>query len=401
MIPSAMAFRESFPFLVQLSRNGVMDAGLDDQLGERQRIQVAQIGSGVCLNVGIEEVAHVRLVGLDVQLLARMLFDRGAGVAVKLHLLLQGRDFGIGVTCLSEILGDVRISAHERGHGLVERNPQRLGFGERVRIAGIAAEVMEILLHLARRRHRLAKIAERFAGGIELFLPLHQPILELDVVVPSVALVDVQLVGAIDRDGLLHIPEQLLEIHDVAVILVVAVEPVGAADGLEQVVIVQLVVEIDVGAARRVEAGQELAHHDQQLEIGRLLDEPPLGLIFIGFRGLAAFQDVLRVGVELVSLVAVGRFAGDRVVVRLVGCDDAAILAEGRVLEEPVIMAGVIDAGRHEDGRAPVVVQARLEAEVLDDAGDDALLALARAHQLFHFRPALAEDGALKIVQRL
>ena len=71
----------------------------------------------------------------------------------------------------------------------------------------------------------------------------------------------------------------------------------------------------------------------------------------------------MRVGVKFVALVAVGRFAGDRVVVRLVGRDDPAILAEGRVLEEIVIVAGVIDAGRNEDGGAPVVVQARLETE--------------------------------------
>jgi hypothetical protein len=67
-------------------------------------------------------------------------------------------------------------------------------------------------------------------------------------------------------------------------------------------VIAQLVVEIDAGAARSVEAGQEFAHHDQQLEVGRLLNETPLGLIFISFRGLAVFQDVLCIGVELVSL---------------------------------------------------------------------------------------------------
>ena len=41
---------------------------------------------------------------------------------------------------------------------------------------------------------------------------------------------------------------------------------------------------------------------------------------------------------------------------------------EGRVLEKPEVMAGVVDGGRHEDGRAPVVIQARLEAEVFDDA---------------------------------
>ena len=260
---------------------------------------------------------------------------------------------------------------------------------------------MQELLHLTRWRHRLAQVAERLAGGIELFPAFLEPVLQLDVVRAAVALINVQLVGAIDRDGLLHVLEQLLEVHDVAVVLVVAVEPVGAADGLEEVVVVQLVIEVDVGAARRVEAGEELAHHDQQLEVGRFLDEAALGLVLVGFGRLAVLQDVLRVGVELVAFVAVGRLAGDRVVVRLEGRDDAAELAEGGVLEEPVVVAGVVDARRHEDGRAPVVVQARLQVEVLDDAGDDALLALARAHQLLHRRPALAEDGLLKVVQRL
>ncbi len=48
--------------------------------------------------------------------------------------------------------------------------------------------------------------------------------------------------------------EQLLEVHDVAEVLVVAIESVGAADRLEEVVIVQFVIEVDVSATRRVEA---------------------------------------------------------------------------------------------------------------------------------------------------
>jgi hypothetical protein len=139
-----------------------------------------------------------------------------------------------------------------------------------------------------------------------LLLAFLQPVLEVDVVVAAAALVDVQLVGAVDRDGLLHVAEQLLEVDDVAVVLVVAVEPVGAADGLEQVVVAQFVVEVDVGAARRIEAGQQLAHHDQQLQVRRLLDEAALGLVLVLLGGLAVLQDVLRVGVELVALVAVG-----------------------------------------------------------------------------------------------
>ena len=87
----------------------------------------------------------------------------------------------------------------------------------------------------------------------------------MHIVVAAVALVDVQLVGVVHRDGLLHVAEEFLEIDDVAVILVVAVQPVGAADGLKEVMVMQFVVEVNVGAARRIEAGQQLAHHDQEL----------------------------------------------------------------------------------------------------------------------------------------
>jgi hypothetical protein len=64
-------------------------------------------------------------------------------------------------------------------------------------------------------------------------------------------------------------------------------------------------------------------------------------------------------------------------------------------------VAGVVDRSRHQDRRAAVIVQARLEAEVLDDVGDDALLALARAHQLFHGCPALAQHRLLEVVEVL
>ena len=53
-------------------------------------------------------------------------------------------------------------------------------------------------------------------------------------------------------------------------------------------------------------------------------------------------------------------------------------------------MAGVVDAGRYEDGRSPVIVQTRLQAKVLNNAGDNSLLALTSAHQFLHGRPAFA-----------
>ena len=116
-------------------------------------------------------------------------------------------------------------------------------------------------------------------------------------------------------------------------------------------------------------------------------------------RRLPVFEDVLFVSVELVALVAVGWLPRYRIVVWLVGGDDAAVLAERLALEHPEIMAGVVDPRRHQNGRAPVVVQTRLESEVLDDVGNDALLALPCAHQLLHRRPVFTDYGFLEIVQ--
>ena len=40
-------------------------------------------------------------------------------------------------------------------------------------------------------------------------------------------------------------------------------------------------------------------------------------------------------------------------------------------------------------------------AEVVDDVSDDALLALAGAHELFYRRPAFAQNGPLEVVEPL
>ena len=129
----------------------------------------------------------------------------------------------------------------------------------------------------------------------------------------------------------------------------------------------QLVVEVDVRAAWRVEARQQLADDDKQLQVRWFLDEAPLDLVFVLLGRLPGLEHVLRVRVELVALVAVLGLARDGVVVRLVRRDDAAVAAEVRVLKEPEVVARVVDRRRHEDRRAPVVVEARLEREVLDD----------------------------------
>ena len=60
---------------------------------------------------------------------------------------------------------------------------------------------------------------------------------------------------------------------------------------------------------------------------------------------------------------------------------------------------GVVDRGGDQDRRPPIVVEPRLEAEVLDDIGDDALLAFAGAHQLLQRCPALAQHRLLEVVE--
>ena len=158
---------------------------------------------------------------------------------------------------------------------------------------------------------RLAQIAERFAGVVQLLAALFLPVFELDVALGLSVVVGVEFVGGVDGDGVLHVAEQLFEVDDLAVRLVVAVEAVGAADGLKEVVVAQLVVEVDDGAGGCVEAGEQLADHDQQFHVGGLVLEAPLGFVFVGLGGLAVGQHVLDVGVVLVTLVALLGFFGD------------------------------------------------------------------------------------------
>ena len=70
----------------------------------------------------------------------------------------------------------------------------------------------------------------------------------MDVVAPTAAFVNVQLVRAVNRNGLLHVPKKLLKIDDMSIILIVSIETVGATNGLKEVVVVQFVIEINIGA---------------------------------------------------------------------------------------------------------------------------------------------------------
>ncbi len=192
-----------------------------------------------------------------------------------------------------------------------------------------------------RRLDRLAEQGERFERVVEPLPALLQAILQQHLGIGAAGAV-IQL-GGVDRDGVLDLLEQVLVVDDVAEVLVLAVQPVGAADRLEQAVVLHRLVDVEIGAGRRVEAGEQLVHHDQQLHVRRLLGEQRLGPLLVGL-GLGharlGFDVLQQLGVGVVDelLVGLGVGAGflQRHVLRLrvVGGHHRALALERRLLEQ-------------------------------------------------------------------
>ena len=120
--------------------------------------------------------------------------------------------------------------------------------------------------------------------------------------------------------------------------------------------IAQFVIEINVRTAWGVEAGEQFAHYDQQLHARGFFDEAAFHLGLIRLCCLVLRQNLVGINVELETLIAVRRLARDGVVIWLVRCDDAAVLAEECGLEVPEIVARVVDAGRDQKRRSSVAI---------------------------------------------
>ena len=101
-------------------------------------------------------MTHVRLIGLDVELLTGVLLDCRPDLNEELNLHLQGRRRGIVIARFGQVLRNVSVRAGKERHRLVERDPQRLGLIQCVRVRSVTTEVMKKLLHLARQRNGLA-----------------------------------------------------------------------------------------------------------------------------------------------------------------------------------------------------------------------------------------------------
>ena len=168
-----------------------------------------------------------------------------------------------------KVVRNVGIGPHQRHRGLVERDTLGLVLGQLRRNLGVAAEVVDVLQLALGRLHRLAEQRDGFQRVVQTLAALGQAVLQQDLGVGAAGAV-VQL-GGVNRDGVLDLLEQVLVVHDVAEVLVVAIEAVDAANGLEQAVVLHGLVDVEIGAARRIEAGEQLVHHDQQPHVGGLL----------------------------------------------------------------------------------------------------------------------------------
>ena len=172
--------------------------------------------------------------------------------------------------------------------------------------------------------------------------------------------------------------------------------------------ILHRLVDIKISAGRGVKTGEQLVDHDQQLHVGRLAGEQRLGLFLVSLGlvhvgpGLDIFQQIL-VGVidELpVSLgVGAGFLPGHIPGLGIVGGDHRAFALEGGLLEQLVILAGLIDAGSDQNGVAPLARQPRLATEIEDDVAHHPVHPRFGAEHLLQGAPMIFQLGLLPVVQ--
>ena len=60
-----------------------------------------------------------------------------------------------------------REGSYVDSDGFVERDPEGLGLVQRIRVGGVAAEVVQVLLHFAGKWNRFAQVTQRLAGLIQ------------------------------------------------------------------------------------------------------------------------------------------------------------------------------------------------------------------------------------------
>ena len=161
-------------------------------------------------------------------------------------LLLDRLRLRGAVTRLLQLSRQIGKGADQLGHKLIQGQTQCLFLAQRLFIGPrLTAEIMLIIELRLGRFHWLTQGADGFQSVIQILFGLGQSILEQ----PGHILLVItrEGLGRIVVDRLLQRLEQVFVIDDVAVLLVVTIEPIHPADGLEQVVISHLLVDIEVG----------------------------------------------------------------------------------------------------------------------------------------------------------
>ena len=262
------------------------------------------------------------------------------------------------------------------------------------------AEIPQVRLGVPRRLDGFAQRLDRFTGLLQPLPPTLEAVLQQAFHV--FAVIALERLARVFLDRSLQRPEQILVVDDVAVLLVLSVQSVDAADRLEETVILHLLVDVEIRCGRGIETGQQLVHDDQELHLPGLVDEPPLDLLLelLGFvhRLVLGLTEVVRqhLSVDVVFQQLLGQalacfFSLDVACSGTIGGDDGAPVLQSGPTECLEEAAGRVDAVRHEHGVAAPALQAVTRLHIDQDVVHDLLNPVPRARDLPHGAPLLPE----------
>ena len=186
----------------------------------------------------------------------------------------------------------------------------------------------------------------------------------------------------------------MLVVDYVAMALFLAVEPVDAANRLEEIVVFHLLVDVEIGCGRRVKACQQLVNHDQQLHLRRMFDKLLLRpFLEIFGRLVAAHGKIHPVLVLGFRKLLAGERLGKAWLIAAVACNDGTFILERRehVAEHRPETICLVNRLANKHCIAPPFAQRRLDPHIHANVGDNTLYALFRRKEILHPRPALLQ----------
>ena len=223
---------------------------------------------------------------------------------------------------------------------------------------------MLVLQRALRRRHWLAQRSHHLQSFIQVLALLLNTILEQAFYIFFVVICE-GFRGVV-RNRILQRLEQISVVDDIAVLFIVTIEPVHAADSLEEAVILHVLIDVEIGRTRCIKAGQEFIDHNKQPHLAGMLDERLLDTLF---KLVNPLDSIVGVGLEVVGehptvdvvlddllvLASARVFLRDLGCVRLIARDDGDLAGEFAAAEDVVELAGLVDARTHQHGVASAI----------------------------------------------